>query len=202
MKLAILILAAGMSSRMGQEKQLLTCQPAGAGPLNFLEKTLDLYRPYGSLFVVLGYGADRIRRESDLEGARIIINPHYKEGLGSSLAAGLGALRGEAYTGLIMTFCDMPHLKAETLRAFKACIKARPDDIIQADYQGKRGHPVYLPARFFSQLANVEGDKGARDIIRDNPASYWPCPVLDPAVVEDIDSQAIYERIKEREDWI
>lgn len=197
MKWISLILAGGSSSRMGREKQLLSC-----GTNNFLEQTVSLYKPYGDVVVVLGYRAQMISSASDLSSAQVIVNDQYEEGMGASLRCGMDLVMAGNYDGLFMTFCDMPHLKPATLKEMVHGIKKHPNHIVQPTYLGKRGHPVYLPQMFFEALSGVEGDIGARHIMEENMSKVWLFEVVDPAVVEDIDSQETYETIRKREDWI
>ncbi len=195
-KLVTLILAAGMSSRMGRDKQTIPC-----GDMNFLEKTVSLYRGFGEVLVVLGHNKDEILSESSLGNARIIENPDYLKGMGTSLSVGIRALREQELDGVWLTFCDMPHLKPETLGELHECLSANPDKIILPGYEGERGHPAYLPAELFSELVEVKGDMGARTVVQDHEDRLLICPVKDRAILEDLDHEEILEQVEEREGW-
>ncbi len=197
MILATLILAAGESRRMGKDKQLLRC-----GVQNFLEATVERYAPFSSVYLVLGYHEKEIRAVSNLQLAVVLVNPDYAKGMASSLAVGIEALQLEKFAGVWITFCDMPHVREETLAKLKMVIQAHPDKIILPTYQDRIGHPAYVPRSLFSALLQVQGDVGARYVIREHPELVLTCPVDDPAVVEDMDTPEMYEMIKEREEWI
>lgn len=195
-RLATLVLAAGMSSRMGRDKQTLSC-----GELNFIEKTVSLYRSFGELIVVLGHNFDEIVAQSSLEGVQIIENPHYREGMGTSLVAGVKALEKRTLDGIWITFCDMPHLKPKTLEKLYQFLATNLNRVVLPSYEGRRGHPAYIPADLFSELLCVQGDVGARDVLRKHEDRIRLCPVLDRAVIEDLDQMEVFKRVSEREAW-
>lgn len=192
---AILVLAAGESTRMGTPKQTLSC-----GPENFLEATVARFRPWGRVTVVLGHRARAIRRDSQLGDARIVVHRGYREGMGSSLAAGMAPLLKGGDPGVLVTLCDMPHLAPGTL-AELVRQAAGSQKILVPVYRGRRGHPVYFPRRFFPVLARLTGDEGARGVLSAHPGWVREVPVEDGAVVEDIDRPDTYEKIRKREGW-
>ncbi len=196
MCLATLVLAAGTSSRMGRDKQTLSC-----GEMNFLEKTVSLYQDFGEVSVVLGHNLDEIMAQSSLPGVQIIENPNYRQGMGSSLVAGVQALQELKLDGIWITFCDMPHLKEETLAKLYQCVLANSNRIVLPSYEGRRGHPAYVPADLFSELLAVQGDVGAREVLKRHEDRITFCPVLDQAVIEDVDQKEILEHVREREAW-
>src|SRR5215469_14966221 len=105
------ILAAGMSSRMGEPKQLLRL-----GGKTLLEQVLDNARSAAvdEIVVVLGAGAENIRRQVDLSRIKVVINGSYQQGMSSSLGAGLAALDPAINAALIL-LADQPFVRPTTL---------------------------------------------------------------------------------------
>jgi molybdenum cofactor cytidylyltransferase len=121
--------------------------------------------------------------------------------MGSSLVAGLKAVRAAEIDGIWLTFCDMPHLKPKTLLDLYRHVLENPDKIVLPEFEGRRGHPAYLPSDLIEELMQVHGDMGARTVVRAHEDRLLLCPVDDRAVLEDLDREEIYELVKRREGW-
>lgn len=193
---AVLLLAAGKSSRMGKLKQLL---PGPQG--NFLEVSVTKYLPFGRVIVVLGHQAERIREKSHLQGAEVIINEQYEEGMSTSLKAGYRLVRNTETEGILIAFCDIPHIKPETVNMVLDLAAHNPGKIVIPQYQLQKGHPVYIPRRFFPLIETVRGEEGARRIVKNNREDVLFLSVEDEAVTEDIDSEEMYKYIKTKKGW-
>ena len=105
------ILAAGVSSRMGEPKQLLRL-----GGKTLLEQVLDNARSAAvdEIVVVLGAAAENIRQQIDLSNTKVVINSSYQQGMGTSLGAGLAALDPAINAALIL-LADQPFVRPATL---------------------------------------------------------------------------------------
>lgn len=196
-RVAALVLAAGASRRMGRPKQTLSC-----GDANFLERTLDLYRECTRRVVVLGANAQAVRAATDFRGASVVHNPDWEQGMASSLAAGIRALSQESVDGVWITFCDMPHLKRQTVHDLARCVETAPERIVVPWCDGRRGHPAYLPSALFPEMLGARGDVGARHVIAAHEDELVLCPVDDPAVYADLDDEQSYLETKRKEGWI
>lgn len=124
-------------------------------------------------------------------GCRVLVAPDALRGMGASLAAGarwFDAQRDETglhrYRGCLVTLADMPWVARSTLDAVAAHVV---DDAVVAPYfQDRRGHPMGFGARRLAVLGQLDGDRGARDVLRD-----WPqcrVDVDDSGVVLDVDT--------------
>lgn len=169
MKTAALILAAGESKRFGGPKQLADW---GGRPL--LEHVADRvggWPQVDEIYAVLGAGAGRIMEQADLSGAVVVENHEWREGIASSLRAGLDALLGDREAGAaLVVLADQPMVPAEAVeRLFEARRRSgRP--VILPRYRFRRGHPVLLDRWLWPRLiAGLEGDQGARNLFLSRP---------------------------------
>jgi molybdenum cofactor cytidylyltransferase len=106
-RIAAVILAAGMSSRMGGAKQLLRL-----GEHTLLEHVLENVRTsgVGDIVLVLGHAAETIRKSIDAKNLNIVVNDAYREGMGSSLQTGVSALPAEIDAAFIV-LADQPFVQ-------------------------------------------------------------------------------------------
>jgi molybdenum cofactor cytidylyltransferase len=161
-KLAGLLLAAGTSSRMGGSNKLLSLFDGVsllARSACVLEQALSR-KPV----VVLGHDAARMAKLLP-EGATVVVNPDFAEGLSTSLRSGVAAL-GSDYDGVLIHLADMPTVTAQHLKLLSDAFDASGGcAVIRATHDGKSGNPVVLPRALFSQLIRLTGDTGARILI-------------------------------------
>jgi molybdenum cofactor cytidylyltransferase len=163
---AAVVLAAGASTRLGQPKQLLKVDGE-----SLLRRTIRIAAEVGCnpIVVVLGFEADRMRREiSDLE-TKIVINSEWQSGMGSSLHCGVDALMKESPKPqrTLLLLCDQAKLSAEILSELVRA-SAEGDSLITASrYANRLGVPAIFEKQLYSDLLKVEGDQGARSMIQE-----------------------------------
>lgn len=182
---AVVVLAAGMSRRMGTPKQLLRI-----GSETLLERTLKNVRAsnVSEIVLVLGYAVDDVQKTVATAGLKVVINPDYQQGMGTSLRNGLAAVSAGATAALIV-LADQPFVTSETLNRLIECHEERKPQIILPMYQGFRGNPVLLDRSVFAEVQAVSGDVGCRAIFGDHTENILKLPVDDPGILLDIDSQ-------------
>jgi molybdenum cofactor cytidylyltransferase len=187
-RVAGLLLAAGMSARLGQPKQLLRYR--GRTLLRQAAET-GLAAGLDPLVVVIGAEAEAMRRE--LVGLPVVVveNPRYAEGQSTSLRAGLAALPNDV-AAVVMLLVDMPGVDAPLVRALVAAWQARGAPIVRPAYEGKPGNPVLFAARLLPELARAEGDEGGRAVLRAHAAEVQLLPVANAGVLQDIDTWEAY----------
>jgi len=179
-----IVLAAGLGTRMDGAVKALT--PIAGEPA--LSIVLRRLREAGiaSPIVVLGHGADAVRRAVDLSGVRIVENPAPADGLSSSLRLGL-SVAGTLEPGVLVLHADMPAVSAETIRAI---LEAAEEGARLAApvYRGQRGFPVFVARSLFEELeAALEGDAGARKLLERHADDLILVPVEDPGCILDVD---------------
>ena len=178
---AALVLAAGASTRLGQPKQLVCYQ---GEPL--LRRAVRLALGAGAGPVLAAVGAEAADCRAALSGLAVTVieNRDYASGMGSSLRAGLAELREllPAPERLLLLVCDQPLLQPEHLRQLLAAQPA--GGIAAAQYNGHLGVPAVFAQTHFAALAAIQGDQGARSLLR----SLAVTPVPMPEAAIDIDT--------------
>ena len=190
--MSAIVLAAGLSSRMGTPKPLL---PLRGKPL--LAHGLDALRGGGlrEIVVVLGAGADRIRRGVSLAGTKGVVNPEYEEGMSSSIRAGLRAASPDAGAYLIV-LGDQPLVTPATIRAIVARWEETGSRIAVPTYEGVRGNPVLLDRSLSAQMESLRGDVGCRGLVAAHAAEVVEVPVDDPGILIDVDTADDLRRVE------
>jgi CTP:molybdopterin cytidylyltransferase MocA len=173
-----LILAAGGGTRMGGPKALLEFQ----GRL-LVERAVETALAGGcaQAVVVLGARADEVRRRAALAPARVVVNPDWAEGMGSSLRAGLAALSVESTCdAALVLLVDQPFVGPTAVRAVLDAWREGAR-LVSAAYGGRRGHPVLFGHEHWAEAAgSAAGDSGARAFLAARAAELVlvPCDTL------------------------
>lgn len=186
-----ILLAAGESRRMGSPKALLAYQGQ-----TFIGRICTAFFDAGveELIVVLGAWENRLRPALPRHPAlRTVVNPHYAQGQLSSLVCGLGALSDDSEAAVV-NLVDHPLVRTETIAALMTSFRTAPLPIIIAAHQGKRGHPVLFSRQVYAELLAAPLDKGAKTVVRKDPARVRQVPLDDPGIVADIDTPQDYQR--------
>jgi molybdenum cofactor cytidylyltransferase len=179
------VLAAGLSRRMGGPNKLVA-EVEGA-PMVARVADAVLATTARPVVVVTGHDAPRVR--AALAGREVIFahNPDYRAGLASSLKAGVAAL-GDKVDGALVCLGDMPWVRPEHVEALLAAFADDTAAICVPVHERKRGHPVLWPARYFGEIARLEGDVGARALLDEHADRVRLVPVADPGVALDVDT--------------
>ncbi len=189
------LLAAGASTRMGGAAKLLL--PVAGRPMVRASASVLLEAGLSPVMVVLGWRAREVQDALAGLTVQVLRNPDFRRGMGSSLAAGVAAL-GPDVTTAVVALADMPWIRPETVRAL---LEARRDRGIAVPvFQGRRGHPVVFDlTRYRGALTELEGDRGARSILRRNPGDVVGLAVSDPGVLCDVDTPEDYAAVVEED---
>jgi len=165
MSVAIIILAAGSSSRLGQSKQLITINGK-----SLLEKTTRAALDSGAqtVMVVLGNQASVHKKIIEALPVNIAVAENWSAGMGASLKVGLLALLEDypATEAIIVTVCDQPYLTAEHLKKLISTYINTASEIVASHYNNTKGVPALFHKSLFQKLFQLEDDEGARKIIR------------------------------------
>jgi molybdenum cofactor cytidylyltransferase len=162
MNIAILILSAGSSTRMGTTKQLL---PIGNKTLLGLSIENALQTNAKKVFCVLGSNAENIKNSISQYDIEIIINPNFKEGLSSSIVEGLNHIDNTNFDAVLIMLSDQPKIDSNYINLLILSSEKKPTQIIASQYEKTIGVPAIFPKKYFKQLQQLEGDKGAKDFL-------------------------------------
>ncbi len=187
-EVAIVLLAAGKASRMGEggAHKLL----AEFDGISLVRRSASTAMAGGASAVVTVTGHRRDDIERALEGLDIerVYNPDYASGMASSLVAGVGTRAAQQADGVLVMLADMPGITSDDLRTLIAAFrKANGQAIVRAVSSGKRGNPVILPRSVLNAVMRLEGDVGARHIIETSGLSVIDVDIGDAAHL-DVDT--------------
>ncbi len=178
-----ILLAAGKSSRMGKLKQLI---PLGESTI--LEQTLDnlLSSNVSEVIVVLGYKAEEVTKRLSGRPIKVVVNPLYRKGMATSIAAGLKFVDSQAQA-VMLVLGDQPYVDSPTIDRLIDAFSSNKKGIAIPTYKGKRGHPLIFARKYQAPLSRLSGDIGGREIIKQHPEDVLEVPVDCEGIVIDID---------------
>ena len=178
-ELAILILAAGNSSRLGEPKQLVTYKNSTLLE-HACKKALQINE---NVFVVLGANFLECKKKIQNLDVSIIENRKYKDGLSSSIKEGI--LNITQYNKTLIMLCDQPFIDMKHLKKLIDQSK-NSNNIVSSYYKNDVAVPAVFPKEFYSDLMELQGDKGAKSIIKKFTSDVI---VLEDSLAIDIDTQ-------------
>lgn len=183
-----ILLAAGEGSRLGQPKALVEL-----GGQTLAERGVALLRGGGADPVVVVTGA----APADIRGVRIVHNPQWRSGMGSSLVAGLQALEHQPTAGAaVIALADQPLVGAEAVRRLVAAYRDGASVAVAA-YAGKPRNPVLIAREHWAAVAGLAaGDAGARPFLRAHPELVTLVECGDTGSPDDVDTPADLARVR------
>ncbi|MCB2181612.1 MAG: nucleotidyltransferase family protein [Desulfobulbaceae bacterium] len=187
-RIAAILLAAGKSSRMGQNKQLL---PLDGKP--FIRHCLDSLLEAGVVDIVVVLGANGAEIEpviADLP-VSLVWNSDPESDMAASVRIGLTALPDRT-GGVLVCLGDHPLVSAATIKDVMAYYKTHPNKIIIPVCNGKRGHPTLFPLTIIEEIFAVAT---LRDIVHQDARRVALLDIFDPGVTADIDTPEDFQRI-------
>jgi len=166
-----------------------------------LERVLDaaLASRLAKVVLVLGHEHPKIIQALGLKSGRsrlqVVNNPRYWEGQSSSLQAGLSEIQPQI-SSVMFLLGDQPMLKTATIDLLLDRFWHSDRDICVPIWRGQRGNPTIFSRAMFCSLMAIEGDVGARQVIRENHKRVLSIELDDPLCFLDIDSPKDYEVIQ------
>ncbi len=179
-----LLLAAGQGRRFGADKLR---QPLADGTPVAVAAARALKAACPESVAVLRPEQDELAGWLAAEGLTVIRAAAAHGGMGHSLAAGVAA--SPDADGWLVALADMPRIRVATHRSVADAI-ANGAALAAPTYAGQRGHPVGFAARWRDALMALEGDEGARSIVRRNAGLLHAIGTDDPGVLQDVDTPA------------
>lgn len=190
------MLAAGLSTRMGQPKVLLPW----TDERSILEHILVQVQSgsVDTMVVITGRAADDVRQTAENAGAAAVHNSDYQTGeMLSSLKVGLKALP-EFVTAALVVLGDQPRLQPETVRAIITAYAEGKGGIIAPSYQMRRGHPILIDRRYWDELLALPADGALRDLLNNHAGEIGYVVVDTDSVLRDIDTPDDYAAERRR----
>lgn len=162
----VVLLAAGKSERLGSPKQLLMYNGK-----TLLRRSIDAALESGMkpIVVVLGSHAELLQEElrSD-ENIQIVPNPDWQEGMASSIRCGVKEAEKSEADGLIIMVCDQPFVNSSLLTNLLQTQNQTGLPAVASRYGDHLGVPALFHKSYFEKLKELQGDSGARKILKQN----------------------------------
>ncbi len=192
LNIGLIILAAGKASRMGKPKQLLTYQ--GTSLISHAVK-IGLNSICEPVLVVLGAYAEQIKPEINKLPIKIVENPQWETGMSSSIRVGITAIKesNSKLDGVIIALADQPLIDVKVFNKLIQSYQETRNIIIASAYDGVVGVPALFNNILFSELINLEGDKGAKALMRKYRDEVLSIEIPEAAI--DIDTEDDYEKL-------
>lgn len=190
--IAAVVLSAGESSRMGEPKALLPIDGQ-----TFIEKIVGTLQQtsVGKLIVVLGHNADELRRRIEPLGVEILINPDYRLGQLSSLQVAVRYLEKMAdCDAMLVHLVDHPYIDSKLVELMIERFYQGGKLIVVPCHEGKRGHPVIISRRLFSELLNAPMDQGAKAVVHAHRDQTLEIDTEAVGITVDIDTPELYRQ--------
>lgn len=187
------IAAAGLSSRMGDFKPLMTLNGEA-----FIARLIRALREaeVGEIAAVVGYRADLLAPRLQALNVRVVLNENYAASqMFDSLKLGVRALT-QPYDRLLLTPGDLPLLRPDTLKA----LMALPAELARPVYHGHGGHPLMVSARLAPSLLAYQGEGGLKGAARALHLRVTDLPVEDPGCALDADTPEDVARLRKLEE--
>ena len=164
--IAVLLLAAGSSNRMGRPKQLLPWKK-----VTLIENTIGMASALTNNFMVV-LGANATKIQAHIPKAKMTINKKWHLGMGSSLAHGVKTIESKyGPEAILVMVVDQPFLTLEHYKGLVQCHQKNPHKIYASNYRGVPGVPAIFPKQFFMELKKLGADFGARKLLKINESS-------------------------------
>lgn len=204
---AIIILAAGRSSRMGEGRYKLLL-PLGDRPVLAHVLAAAQTSHARPIVLVIGHQAEQVRAQippyithPDLT---IVENPNYLQGMSTSLHVGIQTLMDHNNTtpltpdsidSVIVLTGDQPLLTSSIIDTLITTRHTSGKPIVVSHYNGKRGNPTLFAASLFPELLDIQGDQGGRSILDAHRPDIAIAEHNDPTASYDVDTWDAYQQV-------
>jgi molybdenum cofactor cytidylyltransferase len=190
--ISAIILAAGLSSRMGRNKLLLPI-----GKQSVIEHVVEAVSKshVDEIIVVLGKDAEDIGAVLEGFEIKIVLNSDYEKGQSSSVKAGIKTINNHA-EGALFFMGDQPMIKVKLINDIIDEFNKGQSSIVVPTYKNKRGNPVLFSRCWFTELNQVQGDKGGREILNNNLDQVQFIEISDELFFQDVDTEWMYKQLK------
>ena len=189
MRVVGVVLAAGLSRRMGHLKALLSF-----GEQTVIEHVINplMAADLARIAVVLGHRAEEIAAVIAPLAVQILYNPDYRHGMTTSVQTALRAIDPvpDAY---LLALVDQPQIGLQPIQQLLAAFTRTRKGVIIPTYAGKRGHPIILAARYRQEVLALGPTQGLNLVTRGHPDDTLELPLDCDDILRDMDYQADYE---------
>jgi len=189
-----IVLAAGLSRRMGTQKLLLPW--AGTTVVGHIVDELARSE-IDRITVVVGHQGPRVRAELAGRPVHVVNNGDYRQGMLSSVRCGLAALPRPCTVALVAPG-DQPAISSTLVDRMIHAFKSGDRGLVVPVHDGRRGHPLLIAARYFDEIMTHYDDVGLRGLPRAHGDDVLELPAASDDVLSDLDTPEDYRRQSEK----
>lgn len=193
-QISAVVLASGMSKRMGTAKQLLPFE--GVPLLESIIRKLLLF-PFKKVYAIIGHHSEEIMSQIDIHDPRFEwkLNLRFHQGQSAALQEAVKAVKNDC--GMMVFLADQPLIHEETVTSLINQVESRlnhqeSDFVLQPSYFGQKGHPVFFSHTLFPLFGILQEDEGGKRIIS-KAKHHYVIPVDDPGILFDVDTPGDYQ---------
>lgn len=194
MSVSAIIMAAGLSKRMNQDKLIMKIK--GKYIFEFIFEKINKCTDYFQEVIVVA--KDDIILAKATEFGFIAVKNEVSH-LGQSESLKLGIKKSCKVDGYMFFTADQPFISEETIKKLINAFEKSPNNIVLPYYNGIKGSPVIFPEIFKEQLLKLEGDTGGKIIIKDNWNKTIKVHIYSLNEHIDIDTIEDYDRVCNKE---
>jgi molybdenum cofactor cytidylyltransferase len=193
--LAVAILSAGESRRMGFPKALLPYRGK-----TFIEHLLEVtsHRRVGLTRIVLGAHVEEIRKILSDNSGNVVVNEQWQQGQLSSIHAAIRSLPTGETEGLILCPVDHPAISADLIADLIDAFDRTEKLVALPLYRGRRGHPVIFRSSLYDELLGASPELGARQIVWAHPAEVVEIPTDEEGAILNLNDPESFKKIQEQ----
>jgi molybdenum cofactor cytidylyltransferase len=187
-----IVLAAGTSSRMGQNKLFMELEGE-----TLVRRAVGRVSKAGvdPLIVVLGHEAERVQRALEDITYLPVLNSEYERGVNSSLRAGIHAAAATPARAAVVVLADMPFVTTAMIVTLVEKYRRSEAPLVVSDYDGVNAPPMLYDRSLFGELAASEGQGCGKHVVKrhrhEAESASWP-----PEALTDLDAPEDYARVK------
>jgi len=183
-----IVLAAGLSTRMGTQKLLLPFDGK-----TIVEKVVENILSSGIMHIKVVLGSDQVEIAKALKSWTVsfIRNENFQKGMHSSVICGVSSLPLTA-RAVVIFLGDQPFIPAKVTEKVVAAWRSSGKGIVIPLYEGKRGHPSLYDLKYRNELSNLDPAIGLRSIAQKFPEDICEVETFSPEIIRDIDTKDDY----------
>ncbi len=194
LRIGAILLAAGRSSRMGDQNKLLLPTPSGT----LVRRAADTVRTAGiaEIIAVLGHQAEAVGAALQGSVTQMIYNADHSSGMASSIRAGLAAAPSN-WDGAFILLGDMPLITPVSLQQMMQ--RFAPDEgheVVVPMVQGQRANPLLWARAHWPGLMQLTGDNGGRALLAEATDVLCEVALDDLGMLKDVDDPASWQDVK------
>lgn len=191
--IAVIIIAAGYSSRMHDFKPLLPL-----GKTNALRRLIQTYQNFGikhkHIYVVTGYKQEKILKELKDDDIVTVYNEDYTKGMFSSIQKGLSTISEKIET-FFMHPVDIPLVRVKSLECLYKAYKYKHKGVIYPTFLGKKGHPPLIDMKYKESILLSDGEGGLKQVLKAFNNDALHVSVCDQSIMMDMDTFEDYQSL-------